>query len=161
MEYELEDISVPNLLAEVCDVVGPLLDKKQLSGVVKPVPDDVPSIRADAEKVRQILLNLLSNAVKFTQAGGEITLSANRCPDEAHLVCLHVQDTGVGIPESKLVSIFEPFVRLAPQSSTASEGIGLGLAISRDLARGMHGDLRVTSTLGEGTTFTLRLPRVF
>jgi signal transduction histidine kinase len=159
MEYSTEDFGVENLLAEVADVVRPLIDKKQLTSVITPTDEAVRAIRADAEKTRQIMLNLLSNAIKFTGAGGKITLSANFCPFDPTLVCLHVQDTGVGIPASKLSSIFEPFVRLAGHAHSSPDGIGLGLAISRDLARGMRGDLRVTSTEGEGTTFTLRLPR--
>jgi signal transduction histidine kinase len=71
---------------------------------------------------------------------------------------VHVRDTGIGIPESKLDSIFEPFVQLATRPVAARQGVGLGLAISRDLARRMGGDISVVSTLGEGTTFTLTLP---
>jgi signal transduction histidine kinase len=70
-----------------------------------------------------------------------------------------VTDTGIGIPEEKLDSIFEPFVQLGSRPTSGQEGLGLGLAISRDLARGMSGDLTATSTVGEGTTLVLQLPR--
>jgi len=74
-------------------------------------------------------------------------------------VNFHVADTGEGIPENKLTSIFEPFVQVKTGFTREHEGVGLGLAISRDLARMMHGDLTVRSTVGVGSRFTLKLPR--
>jgi PAS domain S-box-containing protein len=113
------------------------------------------ALHGDADKVQQILLNLLTNAVKFTAPGGTITLAARR--DGGH-VALRVSDTGRGIPEDKLEWIFEPFVQVDARLSREHEGVGLGLAISRDLARAMGGDLVVSSVVGEGSTFELRLP---
>ena len=78
--------------------------------------------------------------------------------EAASLVEISVADTGMGIPSNKLDSIFEPFVQIDTGLTRTQEGVGLGLAISRDLARGMGGDLSVVSTLGKGTCFTLRLP---
>ena len=78
--------------------------------------------------------------------------------DAAHAI-IRVRDTGRGIPDAQLEQIFEPFVQVGRSPSSAHEGTGLGLAISRDLARAMHGDITVTSTIGEGSTFTLTLPR--
>ena len=112
-------------------------------------------IAADLEKACQILLNLLSNAMKFTPRGGLVTL---RCASRDDVVEISVADTGMGIPPNKLDSIFEPFVQIDTGLTRTQEGVGLGLAISRDLARGMAGDLSVVSTLGKGTCFTLRLP---
>ncbi len=112
--------------------------------------------RADAAKVEQILLNLLSNAVKFTAAGGSIAIA---CEARGDRVAVVVRDTGVGIPAEQLDSIFEPFVQLGRSLTSASEGAGLGLAISRDLARGMAGDLGAASEVGSGSAFTLTLPR--
>jgi signal transduction histidine kinase len=103
-----------------------------------------------------VLINLLGNAVKFTPSGGRITLYSEPGLD---LVRIHVRDTGIGIEASQLASIFEPFVQIEPALTRTTEGAGLGLAISRDLARGMGGDLRVTSTPGAGATFTVELPR--
>ena len=121
-------------------------------------------VRADWEKLQQVLLNLLSNAVKFTAPGGRITVDT---PDsdqlagdgEADRVSLRVSDTGIGIPRDKIGVIFDPFVQVHRKLTNTVEGSGLGLAISRDLARGMGGDLRVSSIEGEGSTFTLVLPR--
>jgi PAS domain S-box-containing protein len=111
---------------------------------------------ADRDRVKQILLNLLSNAVKFTPAGGRISISCAAANDR---VTLTVHDTGIGIPANELGSIFEPFVQLGRSLTTGHEGTGLGLAIGRDLARAMGGDLTVESTVGQGSVFTLTLPR--
>jgi signal transduction histidine kinase/PAS domain-containing protein len=111
---------------------------------------------ADPGRAQQILLNLLSNAVKFTDAGGSIQV---RCEELGRRVEIHVRDTGRGIPANKLESIFEPFVQVDAKLTRTQEGVGLGLAISRDLARGMGGDITVHSVEGAGSVFTLVLPR--
>ena len=102
------------------------------------------------------MLNLLSNAVKFTEPGGRVALSATA--DEA-MVRVLVEDTGVGIAPDQLERIFEPFVQVDARFTRPHEGVGLGLAISRDLARGMGGDLSASSVPGRGARFTLSLPR--
>lgn len=109
----------------------------------------------DPDRVRQILVNLFANAVKFSARGGQIT---TRCEVLGDLVCISVMDTGIGIAPGQLGSIFEPFVQVDPAHPTDG-GVGLGLAISRELARTMQGDLAVKSALGKGTCFTLTLPR--
>jgi signal transduction histidine kinase len=118
------------------------------------VPPEL-AVRADADKLRQILLNLLSNAVKFTERGGRVDVS---CRAEGDRVALSVRDTGIGIRPDHLARIFEPFVQVDQRLTRSHEGVGLGLAISRDLARAMGGDLSADSTPGEGSTFTLTLP---
>ena len=117
-----------------------------------------PDLRfhADRERVEQILLNLLSNAVKFTAAGGTVSITV---AVEADKIRLCVEDTGVGIPADKLEEVFEAFFQVEASRSRTYGGTGLGLAISRQLARAMGGDLTVKSALGEGSTFTLSLPR--
>lgn len=112
-------------------------------------------VLADPEKTQQILLNLISNAIKFTEPGGEVTLDCDG--DHGH-VQFEVTDTGTGIPADKQKAIFEPFVQLDRTLSSGHEGVGLGLAISRDLARQMNGKLTVKSELGKGSRFTLTLP---
>jgi signal transduction histidine kinase len=116
-------------------------------------------VRADLDKVRQILLNLFTNAVKFTAARGRIT-SWTEIDGDARIVRVRVRDTGIGIAPAFLARIFDPFVQLDRRHSRPAEGTGLGLAISRDLARGMGGDLKVASEVGVGSTFTLELPLV-
>jgi signal transduction histidine kinase len=121
-------------------------------------PDPNIVVKADREKAQQILLNLLNNAIKFTPKGGRITVEARRCDESPRMAAVKVADSGVGIPPAKLDSIFEPFVQLGGRTGNPSVGLGLGLSISRDLARGMGGNLSASSDLGAGSTFTLLLP---
>ena len=158
VEYRLEAMAVGPLLGEVVSMLGPILSAKELACEVS-VADEGLAVHADRERVHQILLNLLTNAIKFTPPGGRITLEAEACADVPAMACLLVRDTGIGIPVSELESIFEPFVQLESRPACRQEGVGLGLAISRDLARGMGGELRATSAVGVGSTFTLVLPR--
>ena len=113
-------------------------------------------VRADPERLQQILLNLLTNAIKFTDRGGRVS-TACECIESRALI--HVRDTGCGIPADKIESIFDPFVQVDREQIQSSErGVGLGLAISRDLARAMGSDLTAESTVGQGSVFTITLP---
>jgi signal transduction histidine kinase len=165
VEYCLADVAVADLLADLRPIVDPMLcERGQLLGVRLAAPDDTPvRVRADADKLRQILINLLSNAIKFTPQGGRIDVEVATRADgsgPAGTTFIRVRDTGRGIPREKLVAVFEPFVqlRLGAHARGRDEGTGLGLAISRDLARGMGGDLRARSSENEGASFTLALP---
>ena len=156
LAYDLRDFSARDMLEGGLALVEPLIAQKGL------LLDGVAGsgslyAHADWEKVLQILVNLLSNAIKFTQAGGRLVLD---CLATDRTIMLRVCDTGIGIPADKQESIFEPFIQLKAGVLGPEAGIGLGLSISRSLARGMHGDLTVQSTLGEGARFTLTLPRV-
>jgi signal transduction histidine kinase len=113
-------------------------------------------VTADPEKLRQILINLLTNAIKFTGSGG--TVSASHSASE-RTISLHISDTGRGIPDDQLASIFDPFVQVGRRLNSSDQGVGLGLSISRGLARAMGGELTAISTLGVGSRFTLTLPR--
>ncbi len=142
------------MIASVEPLVAPQLSAKGLAFSVSTC-DPAPVARADREKVRQVLLNLLSNAVKFTDSGGRVEVS---CAVEGRRVVIRVRDTGIGIPAHELERVFEPFVQVNASLTRTQEGAGLGLAISRDLARGMGGDLTAESREGVGSTFTLTLP---
>ncbi|HEX2077237.1 MAG TPA: PAS domain-containing protein [Longimicrobium sp.] len=155
VHYDLADVRMRDVIAGAEALVAPQAQAKALALTVVPCPPDL-SVRADAEKVRQILVNLLSNAVKFTDRGGRVELA---CVGDGERVQVLVRDTGIGIPADQLDRIFEPFVQVRADLTRTAEGTGLGLAISRDLARGMGGDLAVESTLGAGSTFTLTLPK--
>jgi signal transduction histidine kinase len=157
IEYAIEEIPVAHLLAEVGPMIEPQFERKGVAFSLDIPPDLVACV--DAEKAQQILLNLLSNAVKFTPAGGRVAVDALLSPEDPGQLRLRVADTGIGIPEGKLEAIFQPFVQVDVTRTRVTEGSGLGLAISRDLARGMNGDLTAESTYGEGSTFTLTLPR--
>ena len=156
MEYRLGEVSAQAALREVAEMLHDAVDERQLW--LAKSPDDVDAMMwADPNRVRQILLNLVTNAIKYASShGGQITLSFGNTSRDVEI---HVVDTGPGIPHEKLNAIFDPFVQLASGLSDRRGGVGLGLAISRDLARGMNGDLTVESTVGVGSRFTLRLPR--
>jgi light-regulated signal transduction histidine kinase (bacteriophytochrome) len=153
--FNVVEFDLAVALDELESLVLPQLRAKNLSFTVRRPPTQLLA-HADPEKVRQILLNLLSNAIKFTEPNGAIVLSARR---EGDFYVADVTDTGRGIPANRLASIFEPFVQVQREyTPRANEGIGLGLAISRDLARKMGGELTAVSTLGSGSTFTLTIP---
>jgi PAS domain S-box-containing protein len=155
VQFAVEDVDVPALIADVEALVLPQLHDKHLT-LLRPAARSPIIARADREKARQVLLNLLSNAIKFTDPGGTISIEASADGPAARI---DVVDTGHGIASDQLKSIFEPFVQLDRTLASTKEGSGLGLAISRDLARGMGGDLTVESTPGTGSRFTLTLPR--
>ena len=154
-EYRLTAVPVDEALHDTETMIAPQIIAKGLHYTFKG-GDKSASVLADPEKFQQIVLNLLTNAVKFTDRGGNITLStepSGKCID------ISVEDTGAGISEEKLERIFDPFVQAERRLNQPVQGVGLGLAISRDLAHGMGGDITVQSEVGKGSTFTLSLPR--
>lgn len=156
VELTMADVSVAEVIGDVAAVIAPQLEKKGLRHEFAPF-DDAVRVRGEQERIEQILLNLLTNASKFTPRGGEVVVSVTY---DDHDVQLQVRDTGNGIPEEKLQSVFDPFVQIDRQvEDTGERGVGLGLAISRDLAVAMGGTLTAESTLGEGSIFTLMLKR--
>jgi signal transduction histidine kinase len=155
VELRITPLQVRDIRLAVDPVCRPQIDSKQLNYSWQG-GGDLLIVRADREKVRQIVVNLVSNACKFTPRGGAIEVE---CVCLDRFVELRVTDTGPGIPTQKLDAIFEPFVQLDNGLTRATAGTGLGLAISRELARAMGGDLAASSTLGHGSTFTLTLPR--
>ncbi|HEY5061102.1 MAG TPA: PAS domain-containing sensor histidine kinase, partial [Gemmatimonadaceae bacterium] len=153
--YDLSTVPVREVLESVGQMIAPLADAKGLTFTITGCPADAVAW-ADRAKMEQVLLNLLSNAVKFTPHGGRVMLSCERT--DAAAVAVTVRDTGTGIPAAQLERIFEPFVQVGRSLTETREGAGLGLAISRDLARAMDGELGVVSSAGEGSAFTLVLP---
>ena len=155
VQITLARASVKELLETVESVIVPQLGAKEQ---VLTVSDPSPELTActDSEKVRQILLNLLTNASKFSPRGARLSMSAHDAGSEVHIT---IEDNGPGIPQERLMMIFEPFVQLDRSLTSDQHGTGLGLSISRDLARAMKGDLVVDSALGKGSRFTLILPR--
>jgi signal transduction histidine kinase len=157
VDYDIRDFPVQQVVAELGPMIQPQFDAKGVRYEVR-LPSTPVMVRADRDKVTQILLNLLANAVKFTPEGGRVVLdSASRAGVDAAFV--RVTDSGIGIPRDKQAQIFEPFVQVHTGPTRVAEGAGLGLAISYDLAKAMGGDLRVRSEEGKGARFTLSLPK--
>lgn len=154
-EYRLTSVPVDEALRDTETMIAPQIVAKGLRYSYKG-GDKTASVLADPEKLQQIVLNLLSNAVKFTDEGGSITLAART---NGNCIDISVADTGAGISKDKLDRIFDPFVQAERRLNQPVQGVGLGLAISRDLAQAMGGELSVESTVGKGSTFTLSLPR--
>jgi len=155
VRFDIAPVSIESVLKFVSEMTGPLLEAKRMRFETRGCTSDL-AVHADIEKLRQILLNLLSNAIKFTEEGGAIAIE---CQSDARTVQLRVEDTGVGIAADQQEKIFEPFVQVDRRLNRPMEGTGLGLAISRELAHGMNGELTVESRPGQGSTFTLSLPR--
>lgn len=157
IEYDLQAISLDDVVQATLPMIEPQLAARGLRYELN-VPPELRA-QADREKVEQILLNLLSNASKFTPAGGCVSVDAGIAIDSDEIVELRVRDTGVGIPENRLEAIFDPFVQVESSKAGRVEGSGLGLSISREMARGMGGDIVAESELGVGSTFEIRLRR--
>ena len=156
MEYQFANVPVHAVMEDVCHLLDGTARERRVALEIQAEDFDA-SVWADPDRVRQILVNLVMNAVKYCPTGkGRITLNSSATDDTVNI---HVADTGPGIPAEKLEAIFEPFVQLAGGVASRQGGVGLGLAISRDLARAMKGDLTVESTVGVGSRFTLTLPR--
>jgi PAS domain S-box-containing protein len=154
VEYSIENVPAAEVIAAVLPMLEPQMAAAGLRSAATAQPGLVA--RADREKVQQILINLLTNAVKFTPSGGMVSVVAER--DDENRVRMSISDTGIGIAPEHLDRVFERFVQVDVSHAGRKEGSGLGLAISRDLARGMGGDLVAGSEVGRGSTFTLVLP---
>jgi signal transduction histidine kinase/DNA-binding response OmpR family regulator len=151
----LISLSVNSVLAEVEGLCALQAKAKGLMLAVTPSEREI-LVAADAERFQQILINLITNAIKFTGKDGSIGVT---CDEDANMVRVRVTDTGVGVRLLDIDRVFEPFVQVDRHLTTATQqGVGLGLSISRDLARAMHGDLTLQSAEGVGSTFTLTLP---
>jgi signal transduction histidine kinase len=154
VEYHISEVPVDATLRIVEAMVLPQIQVRGLEYVYDGC-DATLAICADGDKVQQIVLNLLINAIKFTPRGGRVRIS---CETSGAALCLVVSDTGVGIPADMREAIFDPFVQAERRLNQPVEGVGLGLAISRELARAMGGDITATSEAGIGSAFTLTLP---
>ena len=150
----LEPVAISQVFADVVPIVAPQADAKRVALEVTPIADRLRAT-ADQRRLEQILINVVGNAIKFTPDGG--TVRVDCVHDSDGNVTIRVRDTGVGIPADRLQSIFDPFVQVDSEFTRTASGAGLGLSISRDLARLMGGELVVESTLGVGSTFSLSL----
>jgi PAS domain S-box-containing protein len=168
LQIAAERVDVSETVQEAIDLIAPQAIGNRLVLSNQIPAESGHAFWGDGDRVRQILVNLLSNAVKFTGPGGQITLRvvetreprSGSIPPGGEWVGLQIEDEGIGIPGEKLQSVFEPFVQVDPSHTRERGGTGLGLTISRRLARLMGGDLTVQSVVGEGSRFTLWLPQI-
>ena len=157
LELNLESVSIPPLVEEVIGTARPLAEQNKNRLSVE-CPGDLPPIEADAMRVRQILLNLLSNACKFTKDGSIILRTVRVVHQGQDCIAFAVADSGIGMTPEQLGRLFEEFSQGDATTARQYGGTGLGLAITRRLCQMMGGDVSVTSEVGKGTTFTVRLP---
>ncbi|HVF41192.1 MAG TPA: ATP-binding protein [Gemmatimonadaceae bacterium] len=155
LKYDIRPFRLAEALDKASEIVEHQSSSRGLT-FVRAYTDEEVAVLGDLDKVQQIILNLLSNAIKFTPSGGHITLDSKRVPQGVYI---DVSDTGGGIPSSMIEAVFEPFVQVHTSRAREQAGVGLGLAISRDLARGMGGELIVLKSTEAGTTFRLTLPQ--
>jgi signal transduction histidine kinase/DNA-binding NarL/FixJ family response regulator len=158
IEINPQDIDLNQLLSDVCELSRMRADRAGIDFHFESTRETAPFVRCDQRALRQILVNLVANAIKFTDPGGRVTLDVKyeSSSDGRTLIEFRVSDSGIGIPANELDRIFEPFHRVEGRERTA-EGMGLGLAITRQLVHEMRGDIQVSSRVGEGSTFTVRL----
>ena len=155
VHWHIEKVRVADVLADTEPMILPLMRAKRMDYVIT---ECRAVVLADREKLRQLLVNVIGNACKFTPEGGFVRVD---CEDGVSQVRIAVRDSGRGIPADQIRNIFEPFVQVDRHLVNESQqGVGLGLAISRDLARGMGGDLVAESIVGTGSVFYLTLPSV-
>ena len=122
------------------------------------VPDELPSVYGDREKIEQILTNLIGNAIKFTPEGGKVSVLVNPFHEEGGMVAISVRDSGIGIPVDQLEKVFEKFYQVEGSLHRSVSGTGLGLAITKELVEASDGTIWVESEVEKGSTFTFTLP---
>lgn len=161
-ELTITDIDLDELLRTTEVMIVPQIRAKELKYSYERFASET-IVRADAQRVQQIVLNLLTNAIKYTEPRGAIRMTCTIAQDGTDptvvpVARVQVHDTGFGIPPDRIEAIWQPFVQLGRELNQPAEGVGLGLAISRDLARKLGGELTVSSDVGKGSVFTLTLP---
>lgn len=154
VQFHVTRFELPSLLEECCQSMQTLAQANDIR-VTLSIPADFPPVEADRDKFKQVVLNLLSNAIKYNRPGGSVTLSAGL--DESYWT-LQVEDTGIGIPAEALPRLFQKFYRVRSSEQRAS-GTGLGLSICQKIVSGHGGRIEVRSQPGQGTTFTIYMPR--
>ena len=151
--FKYERVSIKKLFSDCCEIMQSKADEMKVK-VELDLPDDLPDLEADPNKMKQVILNLLSNAIKYNRPEGSVTLRASVNDDEMQLV---VQDTGYGIPEEAIKHLFKKFFRVHETEDKVA-GTGLGLSISKQIVQGHRGSIEVKSKSGEGTSFIVHLP---
>ncbi len=154
LSFTLQPVRVSDSVASIEQIIEQESKKKSLTLRIAEIPSDL-AVQADPDKLRQVLLNLVTNSIKFTSSGGIISISADRQNDR---VKIDVEDTGIGISDSNLEHVFEPFFQVDQGGTRKYPGVGLGLSIVRDVVLAMNGDVEIDSEEGKGTTVSILLP---
>ncbi|MCC6299856.1 MAG: GAF domain-containing protein [Anaerolineales bacterium] len=154
VQFRKTRFSAADLLYEVRDVMMTKAQETNIEIRVD-VPNDMPLMEADRDKIKQVLLNLVSNAIKYNRPNGSVLIAGNYTEAELSMT---VQDTGVGIPDESVSHLFEKFYRVREHENKAT-GTGLGLSICKQIVQGHNGRIEVKSKIGVGTTFSVYLPR--
>jgi two-component system phosphate regulon sensor histidine kinase PhoR len=160
IQLALQPIDPNQLLQRVLEIFWDRAAKKDVN-LIQEVESDVPKLHGDVDRLQQLFINLVDNAIKYTPAGGTVTLSAARTAADngaPPMVEISVRDTGPGIPEKDLPRLTERFYRVEKARSRDLGGTGLGLAIVKHIAQAHKGELKIESTINEGTTVRVRLP---
>lgn len=174
MRMIVRPVGMESVLAEVSSTMAPIARKKDVSVEVD-VPADLPELRGDAERLRQVFLNLVENALKFTPAGGSVRMSARLVdwdagdPDDdeglallaptRRLLEIRVSDTGIGIPPAERAKVFDPFYQVDSSSTRQYGGTGLGLSIVKRLVSAHGGTVRIEENVPKGSVFVVSLPQ--
>lgn len=151
--FNFSECRLPPLISQTLNELMPLAESRNIT-LDKEI-GEVPPVRMDSERIRQVLRNLLGNALKFTPAGGSVRVAVQRTEDG---IRLSVADTGPGIPREQLTGIFEKFRQAAPGHARQLQGTGLGLAIARHIVQAHGGKIWAESEAGRGSTFIVVLP---
>ncbi len=154
VQFRKTRFNLADLLNECKDMLQGKADEEHVSIKIN-VPEEMPTLEADRDKIKQVVINLLSNAIKYNRPNGSTILSAES--NTTHIL-ISIQDTGIGIPAEALPHLFEKFFRVR-EHETKTSGTGLGLSICKQIIQGHNGSIEVKSKAGMGTTFTVRLPR--
>ena len=158
MPLNITTFRIQDLVREVMSELEPIIRKSTLTVTARMMkaPGKMPALKTDRQKTKQVVLNLLSNALKFTPTGS-VTITASY-DEKRRTVAIAVRDTGVGIPQEARRKVFEDFRQLDSSPTRGYGGTGLGLSICRRLAQMLDGSIELESAVGQGSTFTLRLP---
>ena len=152
-ELKMEPVDLNTLVDEVLSEMAPLAEKQPVA-LLKQLSPDLPSIKADKDRIRQTIINLVHNAIKFNKIGGRVTVST---AFDAKSVTVSVDDNGIGISRNDLPHVFERFYKA--DKARSGGGSGLGLAIAKHTVQAHGGDIRAQSEEGKGSTFSFTLPR--
>ncbi|MBE9570653.1 MAG: PAS domain-containing sensor histidine kinase, partial [Proteobacteria bacterium] len=155
VKFFFESVSLSGVVENVLPVVESKATEKRLA-INKDIPEGLPSIRADRDRLSQILLNVLDNAVKFTPESGKVSITAS--DDKEGYVIVRISDTGIGVPEDEIPRLGERFYRVDKARSRELGGTGLGLSIVKHLMMAHNGRIEIESKLGRGTTVSLSFP---